>query len=183
VYGLSTEPPSNVEAPLRSEKPGVGGSIPPLTTPATDCIETGEAPTPLAFLGIGGTYGLIAQPLEDGLNIFAVRAAARSSVREIAADEFVTPGLTAIAAYGLDGSSALPSANHLRMVLLVGSNDRYPATNVGITTAFAEALKARGTDVEVIEVPDANHENVMYPDADSGQTTRKVVSDILNNTS
>jgi len=150
-------------------------------TPGSDCVETGEGPTAVAFLGIGGTYGLIAQPLDDDLNTFAVWATSRSFIREIAADEFVTPGLTALQAYALDGHSALPSANPPRMVLLVGSNDRYPATNVSITAAFAEALKAHGIDVEVVEVPGANHENVMYPDTDAGQATLQTVSDILDN--
>jgi len=36
VYGLSTEPPSMPEAPYRTEKPGVGGSIPPLTTTTSE---------------------------------------------------------------------------------------------------------------------------------------------------
>ena len=56
-------------------------------TPGSDCVETGEGPTAVAFLGIGGTYGLIAQPLDDDLNTFAVRATTRSFIREIAADE------------------------------------------------------------------------------------------------
>ena len=67
------------------------------------------------------------------------------------------------------------------MVLLVGGNDQYPATNVSINAAFAEALQAHGTDVEVVEVPGANHENVMYPDTDAGQATLQTVSDIFNN--
>ena len=71
-------------------------------------------------------------------------------------------------------------ANPLRMVLLVGSNDQYSATNASITAAFAEALKTHGTDVEVVEVPDTNLEHVMRPDADAGQTTLQVISDILD---
>lgn len=149
-------------------------------SPHDDCVEVGEAPIPYAFLGIGGSYGLIAQPLDDDLSMFAVRATPRSSIREIAGDEFVRPGLTALDAYALDGHSALPSANPLRMVLLVGSNDQYAATNPTITAAFAEALKAHGTDVEVVEVPGANHENVMYPDTAAGQATLQVVNDIVN---
>jgi acetyl esterase/lipase len=149
--------------------------------PGADCVETGEGPTAVAFLGIGGSYGWIAQPLDDDLNTFAVHATSRSSIREIAADEFVTAGLTAVDAYALTGHSALPSASPPRMVLLVGGNDRIPATNVSITAAFAEALKAHGTDVEVIEVPGGNHENVMYPDTDAGQATLQAVADILNN--
>ncbi len=150
--------------------------------PAPDCVETGGGPTPYAFLGIAGSYGLIAQPLDDDLTMFAVRAKPVDPIREIAAEEFVRPGLTALQAYGLDGSSALPSTNPLRVVLLVGSNDQYAATNASITAAFAEVLKTYGTDVEVVEVPDANHENVMYPDTDAGQATLQVVGDILNNT-
>jgi len=150
--------------------------------PAPDCVETGGGPTPYAFLGIAGSYGLIAQPLDDDLTMFAVRAKPVDPIREIAAEEFVRPGLTALQAYGLDGSSALPSTNPLRVVLLVGSNDQYAATNASITAAFAEVLKTYGTDVEVVEVPDANHENVMYPETDAGQATLQVISDILNNT-
>jgi acetyl esterase/lipase len=119
--------------------------------------------------------------LDDDLNTFLVHATGVSAGREIASTEFVRPGLTALDAYALDGYSALPSANPLRMVLLVGSNDQYRATNASITAAFAEALKAHGTDVEVVEVPDANHENVVYPDTDAGQATLQVISDILDN--
>jgi hypothetical protein len=42
-------------------------------------------------------------------------------------------------------------------------------------------LKTFGTDVEVVAVPDANHNDVIYPDTDAGQTTLRVVSDILDN--
>lgn len=149
--------------------------------PAADCVEAGEGPTPYAFLGIGGAYGLIAQPLDDDLSTFLVRASSGWAGRELAAEEFVKPGLTALQAYALDGASALPSTNPLRMVLLVGSNDQYSVTNADTTAAFAEALETSGTDVEVVVVPDANHENVVYPDTDAGQTTLQVVSDVLNN--
>jgi pimeloyl-ACP methyl ester carboxylesterase len=149
--------------------------------PGADCVESGETPTPYAFLGIGGNYGWIAQPLDDDLNTFLVHATGVSAGREIASTEFVRPGLTALDAYALDGYSALPSANPLRMVLLVGSNDQYRATKASITAAFAEALETHGTDVEVVEVPDANHENVVYPDTDAGQSTLQVISDILDN--
>jgi len=135
--------------------------------PAADCVETGDGPTPYAFLGIGGSYGLIAQPMDDG--------------RENASTETVLPGLTALQAYGLGGYSALPSTNPLRMVLLVGSNDQYPVSNASITATFAEALKTHGTDVEVVEIPDANHEQVVNPDIDAGQATLQVISDILDN--
>jgi alpha-beta hydrolase superfamily lysophospholipase len=102
--------------------------------------------------------------------------------RENASTETVLPGLTALQAYGLGGYSALPSANPLRMVLLVGSNDQYPVSNASITATFAEALKTHGTDVEVVEIPGANHEQVVNPDTDAGQATLQVISDILDNT-
>ena len=149
--------------------------------PAADCVETGEAPTPYEFLGIGGSYGLIAQPLDGDLTTFRVRAQPVDPVREMASTEFVRPGLTALQAYALDGYSTLPVQNPPRMVLLVGSEDQYSVTNATITAAFAEALETSGTDVEVVVVPDANHENVVNPDTDAGQATLKVISDILNN--
>ncbi len=149
--------------------------------PGADCVETGDPPSPYAFLGIGGSYGLIAKPLDDDLGMFAVRATPDHSVREMADDEFVRPGLTALDAYALDGASALPAANPLRMVLLVGSRDQYAVTNAGITAAFAELLKTHGTAVEVVVIPDANHEDVVDPATEAGQTTLQVISDILNN--
>jgi acetyl esterase/lipase len=147
--------------------------------PTPDCVETGDGPTPYAFLGIAGNYGLLAQPLDDDLTTFRVRADAVVPIREIAATELVRPGLTALQAYALTGYSALPSPNALRVVLLVGTRDQYSVTNASITAAFAEALKAHGTDVEVVEVPDANHDDVIYPDTDAGQATLQVISDIL----
>ncbi|MEE8375420.1 MAG: alpha/beta hydrolase [Acidimicrobiia bacterium] len=150
-------------------------------TPSPDCVETGKAPTPYAFLGIAGNYGMLAQPLDDDLNTFRVRAQPVDQIREIAAGEFVKPGLTALQAYELTGYSTLPVPNPPRMVLLVGSEDQYSVTDADITAAFAEALKAYGTDVEVVEVADANHNNVIYPDTDAGQATLQVISDILNN--
>ncbi len=148
-------------------------------TPGTDCVETGKAPTPYAFLGIGGSYGLIARPLNDDLTMFATRVTPISQIREIAADEFVAPGLTALQAYAIDGYSALPSTNPPQMVLLVGSNDNYTATNPTHTVAFAEVLQTYGIDVEVIEVPDAGHENVIRPGTDAGQATLQAVNGIL----
>lgn len=148
--------------------------------PGDDCLETGEPPTPYAFLGIGGTYGLIAQPLDGDLNMFAVRATPESTAREIASDEFVTPGLTALQAYALDGASALPSTNPLRMVLLVGTEDQYSATNPTITAEFAGVLKVNGTEAEQVLVEGANHEDVMDPDASAGRSTLEVVADLLD---
>ncbi len=148
--------------------------------PSPDCVEVGSAPTPYAFLGIGGSYGMIAQPLEDDPSTFRVRLQPVDNVREIASTEEVTDGMTAAQAYELDGLSALPSSNDLQMVLLVGSNDQYFVTKPSITAAFAEALRDHGTDVEVVEVPDANHENVMYVDTAAGQATLQVISELLS---
>ena len=39
-------------------------------TPAADCVESGEHPAPFALLGIGGTYGMIAQLLDDASATF-----------------------------------------------------------------------------------------------------------------
>jgi acetyl esterase/lipase len=150
--------------------------------PGSDCVETGEAPTPYAFLGIAGNYGMLAQPLDDDLAMFRARAQPVDPVRELAAEEFVKPGLTALQAYGLTGYSTLPVSNPPRMVLLVGSEDQYPVTNADITAAFAEALKSHGIDVEVVVTPDANHNDVIYPDTDAGKTTLQVIADLLNNT-
>lgn len=41
VYGLSTDLPSMLGAPYRSEKPGVGGSSPPLTTTSEPLLRRG----------------------------------------------------------------------------------------------------------------------------------------------
>jgi acetyl esterase/lipase len=151
-------------------------------TPGSDCVETGERPTAVAFLGTAGSYGHIAQPLDDDLTTFAVRLAPTASVREIAADEFATAGLTAADAYALDGNSALPSANPPRMVLLVGEKDLLAdgRSSVPFTTVFAETLEAHGIDVEVVLVAGGNHDNVVHPDTDAGQTTLQTVADILN---
>ena len=46
-------------------------------SPATDCVESGEHPAPFAFLGIGGTYGMIAQPLDGILQHLPCPAGAR----------------------------------------------------------------------------------------------------------
>ena len=150
--------------------------------PGSDCVESGGGPTPYAFLGIAGNYGMLAQPLDDDLTMFAVRTQPVDPIREIAAEEFVRPDLTALQAYGLTGYSTLPSSNPPRMILLVGSKDQYPVTNESVTAAFAEALETSGTEVEVVVVPDANHNDVIYPDADAGKTTLQVIADLLNGT-
>ena len=65
------------------------------------------------------------------------------------------------------------------MVLLVGANDPHSVTNPDITAAFAAALESHGTDVEVIVVPRADHDNVIFPGTDAGQATLQVVADLL----
>jgi acetyl esterase/lipase len=150
--------------------------------PGSDCVETGEGPAPYGFLGIAGNYGMLAEPLDDNLTLFRTRADAVVPIRVIAAEEFVKPGFTALQAYELTGYSTLPVPNPPRIVLLVGSNDQYSVTNADITAAFAEALETSGTEVEVVVVPDANHDDVIYPDTDAGQTTLQVLADLLNNT-
>jgi acetyl esterase/lipase len=149
-------------------------------TPSPDCVETGQGPNPYAFLGIAGNYGMLAQPLDDDLTMFRARAQPVDPVRELAAAEFVKPGLTALQAYGLTGYSTLPASNPPRMILLVGSKDQYPVTNESVTVAFAEALETSGTEVEVVVIPDANHNDVIYPDTDTGKTTLQAIGDILN---
>jgi hypothetical protein len=68
------------------------------------------------------------------------------------------------------------------MVLLVGEKDLLVdgRSSVPMTTVFAETLEAYGTDVEVVLVAGGNHNNVMHPDTDAGQTTLQTVADILN---
>lgn len=149
--------------------------------PGGDCVETGDGPTPYAVLGIAGAYGVHAEPLDDELTMFAVRKQPADAIREIAATELVTTGLTALQAYELSGYSTLPSSNPLRAVLAVGSKDQYPVTDELVTAAFAEALTTHGTDVEVIVVPDANHNTIIDPDDPGGQQTLQIVADLLNN--
>ena len=50
VYGLSTDSPSMPEAPYRSEKPGVGGSSPPLTTSTKPVLDAASPPSPNQLL-------------------------------------------------------------------------------------------------------------------------------------
>ena len=46
--------------------------------------------------------------------------------------------------------------------------------------ASAAALKPHGTYIEVIESPDAHHENVMYVDTPHGQAAVQVVRELLD---
>lgn len=147
--------------------------------PADDCVETGAGPTPLAFLGVAGAYGLTTEPLDDDLSRFRARRAPIGSMKELAADEFVTPGLTALELYNLDGYGALSAANPVRVVLLVGSGDR-TAANEPVTVRFSEALDQRGIDHELIIVPDASHRDVVSPGTAAGQVSLRVVSEFLS---
>ncbi len=153
-------------------------------TPAADCVESGEHPAPFAFVGIGGTYGMIAQLLDDDLGKFRVRLEPDDPSRDAASTEEVADGLTAVQAYELDGYSSLPSANDLRVVLLEGDPDDGGVYGVGVTIAFADALRTHGTHVEVVEVPGGGHdvhEDMVFPDTDAGQVTLGVIRDILVN--
>jgi DNA-directed RNA polymerase specialized sigma24 family protein len=135
-----------------------------------------------AVLGIAGSYGVNARPLDDDLTTFAVRRQPADAIREISADEEVAPGLTAIQTYRMSGYGALPASNPLRVVLLVGSDDQYTATNDERTEAFAEALGTHGIDVEIVIVPDADHADVIRPRTDGGQATLVVIGDLPDDT-
>ena len=150
--------------------------------PSPDCTETGQASSPQAFLGIGGTYGMVGGPLDDDPTRFRSRSYPSALFREYDADEEVVPGLTAAQIYQLGGYRAIPPVADLDIVLLVGSRDQYPPTNTNITAALAEALEDAGVDREVVIVEGANHENVVDPTTEHGQKTLQVIADILTNT-
>jgi len=150
--------------------------------PSPDCTETGQASSPQAFLGIGGTYGMFGGPLDDDHTRFRSRSYPGGPSREYDADEEVVPGVTAAQIYQLDGYRAIPPVAELDIVLLVGSRDQWPVTNADITAAFADALRANNVDVEVVTVDGANHENVVDTATDFGQETLQVIAEILANT-
>ncbi len=150
--------------------------------PSPDCTETGQVSNPVAFLGIGGSYGMVGGPLDDDHTRFRARSFPRATFKELDADEEVVHGLTAAQIYLLDGYSAIPPVAALDVVLLVGSEDQYSATNADITSAFAAALEASNTDVEAVTVEGANHEDVVDPTTEAGQATLQVMADILTNT-
>jgi acetyl esterase/lipase len=148
-------------------------------TPGSDCVERGPGPVPYAVLGIAGGYGLHSRPLDEDLTMFAVRRQPADVAKEIAADEEVAPGLTAIEAYRLSGYGVLPPSNLLRVVLLVGDEDTTPG-NESRTQRFAEALRSHGIDVEVVIVPDADHADVTLPTTDGGQATLGALRSLLD---
>jgi acetyl esterase/lipase len=149
--------------------------------PSPDCTETGEASSPVAFVGIGGSYGMVGGPLDDAHTRFRSRSFPRGTFDEFDADEEIVPGLTAAQAYQLDGYRAIPPVTALDIVLVVGSKDQYPATNADITAAFAAALEASNVDVEVVIVNGANHEDVARPATRAGQATLRTLNDVLSN--
>jgi len=150
--------------------------------PSPDCTETGQASSPQAFLGIGGTYGMFGGPLDDDHTRYRSRSYPSGPSREYDADEEVVPGVTAAQIYQLGGHRAIPPVAELVIVLLVGSRDQWPPTNPDITAAFADKLRANNVDVEVVTVDGANHENVVDTATDFGQETLQVIAEILANT-
>jgi pimeloyl-ACP methyl ester carboxylesterase len=149
--------------------------------PSPDCTETGQASSPVAFLGIGGTYGMVGGPIDDDHTRFRSRSYPRGTFQEYDADQDIVPGLTGAQAYQLDGYRAIPPVAELDIVLVVGSEDQYPATNADITATFADALEANNVDVEVVTVEGANHENIADPTTAYGQATLRAIADILAN--
>jgi len=152
-----------------------------VTTDA-DCLESGENPEAAAFLGIGGSYGWAALPIEDDPDSYLSSTKGDEPQREVSATDEVAPGLTAEQAYELDGFSSMElAADDLRVVLLVGTLDPFLATNPSRTRGFAAALEAQGIDVRVIEVEGAGHEDVIYPYTRAGTATLDVISELLDN--
>ena len=149
--------------------------------PSPDCTETGQASSPVAFQGIGGTYGMVGGPIDDDHTRFRSRSYPRGTFQEYDADQDIVPGLTGAQAYQLDGYRAIPPVAELDIVLVVGSEDQYPATNADITATFADALEANNVDVEVVTVEGANHENIADPTTAYGQATLRAIADILAN--
>ena len=149
---------------------------------ADDCVERGASPRPTGFLGLGGAYGVTAMPLDDEATAFQVNLHPQDDPFHAAADDEVSPGLTAEAAYGLVGYSALPTDNPVSMVLLVGELDAWTFTNLARSTAFGDALDQHGVDVEVIEVPAAGHNSVVEPTTAGGIAALAVIEDLIATT-
>ena len=147
--------------------------------PSPDCTETGQASSPVAFLGIGGAYGMVGGPLDEEHTRFRVRSFPQGSFRELDADEEPVSGLTAAELYNLDGYRAIPPVAELDIVLLIGSEDQYDATNADITAAFARALEADNVDAEVVIVEGADHEDIVDPTTEAGNATLQAVAEIL----
>ena len=77
----------------------------------------------------------------------------------MASTEEVADGLTAVQAYELDGYSSLPSANAYGWFCSKEAQTTVASLGIGVTTAFADALRTHGTHVEVVEVPGGGHED------------------------
>lgn len=147
--------------------------------PSPDCTETGQASSPVAFLGIGGAYGMVGGPLDDDQTRFRVRPSPDSAFRELDSDEEIRPGLTAAEIYRLDGYRSVPPLDELEIVLLVGSEDQHRVTDGDITAAFAQALQGHNVEVEVVTIDGANHDDVVDPATKAGQATLQVVGELL----
>ena len=147
--------------------------------PADDCAETGPSPEPTGFLGLGGPYGVAAMPLDDDATTFQVDIP-QTDALQAAADEEVSPGLTALALYGPVGYSALPTDNPLSMVLLAGELE--PWTNPERSIPFGDALDQHGIDVEVMVVPLAGHTSVVEATTAGGMAALAVIQDLITST-
>lgn len=147
--------------------------------PSPNCTETGQAASPVAFVGIAGAYGMVGGPLDDGHTRFRVRSYPRGTFEELDADEEIVTGLTAAEIYRLDGYRAIPPASELDIVLVVGSEDGEPTANPDIAAAFAETLQAADVDAEVVIVEGGTHNNVVDPTTEHGQQTLQVIADLL----
>lgn len=145
-----------------------------------DCTETGSAPIPRAFLGIGGSYGWLARPVASNPGSFLVIGGCYSDWREADASDEVAPGLTAQQAYELDGYSSVDLApEELRATILVGSLDIDVCTNPEVSRSFAEALQTAGMQADLVEVEGADHYNVLRPREEAGKNTLKIMESIL----
>ncbi len=150
--------------------------------PSPDCTETGRASSPVAFVGIAGSYGMVGGPLDDDHTSYRVRSEPVDPFRELDADEGHSSGLTAAQLYQLDGYRAIPPVAELEIILLVGSEDQHEVTDADVTDAFADALEAKGVDVETITVAGANHDDIVVPTTEFGQATVQAIAETLPNT-
>ena len=147
--------------------------------PSPTCTETGQAASPVAFVGIAGTYGLVGGPIDDDHTRFRVRRAPGDPMRELDADEDIWPGLSAADVHQLNSHRAIPPVAVLDIVLVVGSEDQYSDTNADVTAALADALETSGVGLEVVIVDGADHDNIVDPTSDHGQATLEVIADVL----
>jgi acetyl esterase/lipase len=150
--------------------------------PAGDCAERGPSPRPVAFLGIGGSYGVIARPLAEDRATFHVQLSPLLPPIQVAATEEVAPGLTALDAYELDGYSALPSPNPLSVVLLVGDlGHNSPIGGPISSKAFRDALEEQGTKVDLVIVPGSGHLDVVTAGSTSSEATLAEIRNLIAN--